>query len=132
MAWTRPPASLIALFKDALPLDPRIEPRTMFGCPCAFVSGNMFTGVHEDNVVFRLDEAGRAAAGRAIRAKPFMPGGRPMREYVAVAEADLDPKRLADWIGKSLAYAETLPAKAKKARKASAAKPKSAGRHRRA
>jgi hypothetical protein len=56
--WRKSPDDLIALFHAALPDDPRIERRKMFGYPCAFVGGNLFTGLHQENVIVRLAEKG--------------------------------------------------------------------------
>ncbi len=54
MAWKKALAALIEAFDAALPDDPRIERRKMFGCPCAFINDNMFTGIHEDGVIVRV------------------------------------------------------------------------------
>jgi TfoX/Sxy family transcriptional regulator of competence genes len=43
-----------------MPCSPEgVERRSMFGCPVAFVNGNMFTGVHNDEVSVRLSDADR-------------------------------------------------------------------------
>jgi len=47
--WRKSPDDLIALFYAALPEDPRVERRKMFGYPCAFVGGNLFSGLHADS-----------------------------------------------------------------------------------
>lgn len=77
---------LVAAFERTLPVDPRVERKAMFGCPCAFVNGNMFAGVYMDSVIVRLPEEGRAAAARDGFANAWAPGGKPMREYVAFPE----------------------------------------------
>ncbi len=120
MAWRKSPPELIALFDAALPDDARIERRKMFGYPCAFVNGNMFTGLHQEDWVVRLSEVDRDTAKQDLGAGMFEPmAGRPMREYVSLPEAVLsDDAALADWIGRSLAYASSLPVKVKKPRKA--------------
>jgi len=38
MAWRKSPEPLIQLFDEALPDDPLIERRKMFGYPCAFIN----------------------------------------------------------------------------------------------
>ena len=45
MAWTKAPQSLVDLFTESLPDDPRIERRKMFGFPSVFVGGNMCAGL---------------------------------------------------------------------------------------
>ena len=115
MAWRKSPAELIATFEAVLPDDPRVEPRKMFGYPCAFTGGNMFMGLHQENMVLRLAEDDRekylAQPGAAI----FSPmPGRTMREYV-VATPELlgDRAALKRWVARALSYAASLPVKAK-------------------
>jgi len=90
----------------------------MFGCPAAFVSGNMFTGLHQESMIVRLDIATRAAF-RRLGGQPFEPmSGRVMREYLAVPEAVLGEARsLRRWVGKAFAYSASLPPKTKAAKR---------------
>jgi hypothetical protein len=88
--WRKSPDDLIVLFHAALPDDPRIERRKMFGYPCAFVGGNLFTGLHQENVIVRLAETDRVAAIRKQGARLFEPmTGRPMREYIVLPKSPL-------------------------------------------
>jgi hypothetical protein len=126
-AWRKSPDDLIALFYAALPDDPRVERRKMFGYPCAFFRGNLFTGLHQENVIVRLAERDRLAAIDKHGARLFEPmAGRPMREYIVLPQAALaDRKELAAWLQRGFSYAISLPPKAKKpGRKA---KPTAAG-----
>jgi TfoX/Sxy family transcriptional regulator of competence genes len=119
MPWKNSPQALIDAFAAALPNDPRIDRRQMFGYPCAFVQGNMFTGLHEHRLLVRLPEAQRAELLQQAGATPFEPmPGRVMREYVVVPEAFLSkPQMLRSWIGSAFEYAASLPPKRpKKAR----------------
>src|SRR5215467_4054375 len=121
MKWRKAPEALVQTFKDAVPEAPRVERRTMFGYPCAFIAGNMFGGIYQDTVVVRLSEARRTAAIQRDGARPFEPmPGRPMREYVVVPSAAAeDTATLRRWLAEALDYAATLPPKAKgKPRKA--------------
>lgn len=87
----------------------------MFGCPCAFTGGNMFAGVHEQNLVLRLPEARREALVAAGIAGPFVVMGRSMREYVAVADAlRADETALRGLVAEAFVYASGLPLKVKK------------------
>lgn len=122
--WRKSPPSLIALFDAVLPDDPRVERRKMFGYPCAFVNGNMFTGLHQEDLIVRLDETDRAQAREEVGAETFEPmAGRPMREYVALPGDVLeDEATVAAWVQRALDFAGALPVKEKKPRKKKAAR----------
>src|SRR5687767_8704266 len=55
--WRKPDPALVAEFEAALPGLPGAERRQMFGCPCAFVNGQLFAGVHEDRLLVRVPDA---------------------------------------------------------------------------
>jgi len=112
-AWETSPAALVAAFDAALPRAPGVERRAMFGYPCAFVDGRMFTGLHERNLLVRLPDDERARLLAAPGARRFEPWpGRVMREYVAVPPAmQSDAAALRRWMARALAYARTLPPK---------------------
>ncbi len=105
-AWKTVPPELVERFDAALPRDAGVERRRMFGCPCAFVNGNMFAGLHEDRLLVRLpDEAPR---------RPCVMMGRTLREYAMLMEPLAMPRReLGRWIAAAFAYARRLPVKAK-------------------
>lgn len=106
-SWHKPDPALVDAFAAALPRA-GVERRQMFGCPCAFVNGNMFAGVHEHRLIVRVPSEA------ALR--PFAPMGRPMREYAAIEDAlDSDPHAVREWVARALAYTRTLPPKASKA-----------------
>ncbi len=86
----------------------------MFGYPAAFVNGNMAAGLHENGLVLRLDEKERDAL-RKIGGRPFVVMGRTMTGYI-LAPAEFTEKRaeLKKWLARSVAYAKSLPPKAKK------------------
>lgn len=119
MAWKKSSPQLIALFDEVAPGDPIAERRKMFGYPCAFVNGNMFIGLHQEDMVLRLSEADRAEMKTAHDAGPFEPTpGRAMKEYVSVPPAILNDRPALDsWIERSYAFASALPRKEKKRRK---------------
>jgi TfoX/Sxy family transcriptional regulator of competence genes len=117
--WERSSPELIARFDACLPKTPGVERRLMFGCPCAFVNGNMFTGLHEQRLIVRLGDQQRAAVLKQPDAEPFVVMGRTMREYVAFRDGRaLARRELSKWIKKGLDYARTLPPKADKPRAA--------------
>lgn len=112
--WEAPKPELVARFDACLPSAPGIERRRMFGCPCAFVNGNMFTGLHEQRLIMRLGERERAAALREAGVGPFVALGRTMREYVAFERAiERTPEEITAWMRKALAFAQSLPPKVK-------------------
>ena len=110
--WTPAPQEWIDAFDGALPEG--VERRKMFGYPAAFVNGNMAAGLHRDDLVLKLEEKDRAALMKA-GGKPFVVMGRTMGAFV-VAPSDFKnkPGDLKKWLGRSVAYAKSLPAKAKK------------------
>ena len=121
MAWIKSPQGLIDLFEEALPDDPRVERRKMFGYPCIFVGGNMCAGLHQEAMFARLSTADAAALPGA---KPFEPmPGRPMAGYLLVPDEVLaDEPALAALIAKAVAFTATMPPKEKKAKKRARAK----------
>ena len=120
MAWTKPSQSLMDLFDESLPDDPRIERRRMFGLPCAFVNGNMFAAVFQDDIIARLPPEDRAALEAAHGSLAFEPTpGRRMKAHVRLPE-DLvaDEAAVAEALGKALRYSAALPPKVKSVKKA--------------
>jgi len=110
--FTPAPQEWIEAFDAALPKD--AERRKMFGYPAAFVNGNMAAGLHRDDLVLKLDEKNRDALMKA-GGKPFVVMGRTMKEFVvAPAEMRDKPSELKKWISRSIAFAASLPPKAKK------------------
>jgi TfoX/Sxy family transcriptional regulator of competence genes len=112
--WRKAPADMIDLFLCTLQLFPQAEVRRMFGYPCAFVNGQMFTGLHQEHMILRLSEADRRELLALEGAHLFEPmPGRPMREYAVVPPAILSsPDKLESWLERSLRYASSLPPKA--------------------
>ena len=118
MKWRRPPEELVELFHSVIPNGPA-DFRPMFGSPCYWVNGNMFTAVHQESIIVRLPQNERDELLAQPGASHFEPmEGRPMREYVVLPPRVLeDREALQGWIGKGMAYAASLPPKQKKARK---------------
>jgi len=114
--WEKAPQKLVDLFYFVMEAHPQANLRKMFGYPCAFYNNNMFVGLHERNLVVRLEKKELEKAFIAKAGKPFEPmSGRVMKEYLALNEEVLsDPKQVAEFIKKSFDYVKTLPAKQKK------------------
>jgi TfoX/Sxy family transcriptional regulator of competence genes len=127
--WTKPPEALVALFGKLLDGLPGTELRQMFGCPVAFVSGNMLSGLHQSSMMLRLSDTDRAAFQQRYRARLFEPiPGRAMREYVVLPDSLLeDPRELKRWVARGHAYVASLPPKQRRSRQASARRPTKKG-----
>ena len=109
--FTKTPPEIVAAFDAASPSRADIERRTMFSYPALFVKGNMFAFTFGPKIAVRANGATRAKPGM----KRFEPmPGRPMGEYVEVPAKDMKGAPLKRWMAEGLAYADTLPAKAKK------------------
>jgi hypothetical protein len=75
----------------------------------------MLCGLFEDQMMVRLSEADRAKATLEAAARPFAPGGRPMREYVVLPlQIVADARQLDAWLERAMAFVGSLPAKTAK------------------
>lgn len=112
--WKKAPQALQEAFLAALPAREDVEPKRMFGYPCAFVNGNMFAGLHEGRMIVRLPE-------EAV-VRPCVIMGRTMKEYALFAAAEaLPPDFMAAWIERGYDYTRGLPANAPRVPKAGSA-----------
>jgi TfoX/Sxy family transcriptional regulator of competence genes len=110
--WQPAPQEWIDAFDAALPKD--VERRKMFGYPAAFVNGNMAGGLYRDGLVLKLDEKDRDTLLKA-GGEPFVVMGRTMGAFVvAPSNFKEKPAELKKWLARSIAFAASLPAKAKK------------------
>lgn len=127
MKWRKPSEELIKTFEGITPGPPAVS-RQMFGFPAAFINGNMFMGLHQEDMILRLPEESRAELLKISGAKVFEPmPGRPMHEYVVVPPALIkDRGKLSAWAAKALEYGSSLPPKSGKASKKKAASKQSA------
>jgi TfoX/Sxy family transcriptional regulator of competence genes len=120
MAWVKVPPEHHPLFHAALPKDPRVETRLMFGGVAASVNGHLFAGLFGRSTMIWLDDAGRAEALALEGAAPFDPmgDGRMRSDKVMLPEAMMDePDELRRWVGRAFAAAAKLPPKAAKPKK---------------
>ncbi len=120
MPWEKSPPELIDRFHAALPEDPRVQRRQMFGYPAAIAGGNHFAGTFQASIVVRLDEQGYRDLLALPGAEPFEPlPGRSMRGYAVLPESVRDdPAALSAWLERSFAHAAAMPAKQPKPRAA--------------
>lgn len=117
--WKKSPQKLIDLFYEMMTGVPGADLKKMFGYPCAFLNGNMFVGLHQEDLVLRLSEKDREEVFAKNEGVVFAPMvGRVMREYVVLTEQIIysNKKRIKELIGRSLSFAQSLPVKEKKKR----------------
>lgn len=116
-SFEKSPPELVARFNAILDehAQPDVSRRPMFGYPCAWINGNMATGLFARQWWLRLADADREALLALPGAHPFevMPG-KAMGAYVTMPD-DLvaDDTRLGEWIDRSLAFTRTMPPKKK-------------------
>ena len=117
-AFTKAPEEMVRTFESAMKDFPMAMQRKMFGYPAAFVNGNMFAGLFQDEMFLRLADDDRAAIRKEYGTPLFEPmPSRPMRGYVEVPRYVLkSPRLLRTWQTKGMEYTKTLPAKGKKQR----------------
>ncbi|MGI9333534.1 MAG: TfoX/Sxy family protein [Gammaproteobacteria bacterium] len=119
MAWRKSSPELVELFERCIPDDSRVERRQMFGFPSAFVNGNLFMGLHQENFILRLGPEDRETMTNDLGAVAFEPmPGKAMREYVCLPAALMgDVGALKSWIDRSRDFAATVPSKKKRTKK---------------
>ena len=113
--FVKPSAALVERFEAVLGRvrTPETTRRPMFGHPCAWVGGNMATGLFAESWWVRLSPDRLAAVMASGEGRPFqvMPG-RDMKGYAALpAEAVADDRRIDAWVREALDYTATLPPK---------------------
>lgn len=87
--------------------------KQMFGYPCAWIGGNMATGLFAQSWWVRLAPARLAEVLASGEATGFevMPG-RPMKGYAVMRDPVVgDDTRLDAWLGEAFDYTATLPPK---------------------
>lgn len=98
--------------REALGPRPGLSEREMFGGLGFMLGGNMCCGVTGDSLVARVGPGAYDDALETPDARPFDFTGREMRGWVFVDHDGLSSDRaLAEWVGRSLEFVETLPPK---------------------
>ena len=119
MPWKKANPELISILEKQM-LGCQCDRRMMFGAPTYFINGNMFAGVHEDNIIIRLSEGDRKEIFTQYKdAKPFTPmGTHVMKEYAAVGEDFVRNEGvLKHWLDRAYKYAASLSPKISKSRR---------------
>ena len=109
---------LVARFGEVLDrvASPDTSRKPMFGYPCAWVGGNMATGLFAQHWWVRLppDELAAVLASGEAHTFEVMPG-REMKGYAVMPDDVVaDDRQVDDWVGRALAYTATMPPKAPK------------------
>ncbi|MGH8940130.1 MAG: TfoX/Sxy family protein [Actinomycetes bacterium] len=118
MKMPKPTEADLDRFRSALPEDPRVEVKPMFGQLGAFVNGNMFAGLFGADVGVKLDDPALVEL-RNAGGTPFGPAERPMSGYLSLpAEVRDDPAAAEGWVRRSFAHVAAMPPKVKAAKKA--------------
>ncbi len=92
---------------------PDITRRQMFGYPCAWIGGNMTSGLFAQDWWVSVADPDREALLAMPGGRPFevMPG-KAMGRYVVLPPAVLaDDAQVDAWLDKAIAYTRTLPPK---------------------
>ena len=91
---------------------PGVREQKMFGGLCFMLDGNMACGILGSELVVRIGRENLDDVLSRPHSRPFDMTGRPMRSFVYVAAAGLaTDDGLAEWAGRGIAYAASLPPK---------------------
>jgi TfoX/Sxy family transcriptional regulator of competence genes len=94
----------------------------MFGGIGFMLKGNLIAGTSQRGLLLRVGKDLEAEALARPGVRPMEMRGRRMVGYVYVDPSGLDEAAIRAWLHLAVPYVQTLPAKAKKARKARPAK----------
>jgi hypothetical protein len=86
-----------------------VTEKKMFGGLAFLVHGNMSVGVRGSELIVRVDPSETEAALGQPGVRIFDITGRPMKGWLLVSGDSLGQKALSSWVGKGLAYAQSLP-----------------------
>jgi TfoX/Sxy family transcriptional regulator of competence genes len=88
--------------------------KKMFGGIAFLLKGNMCCGVHQSELIVRLDPEETDSALKQPHTKLFDLTGRPMKGWILVEPAGLKTdSQLGKWVSVAAKYAGSLPAKKK-------------------
>src|SRR2546428_9065770 len=87
-----------------------LSEKKMFGGLAFLVHGNMSCGIHGSELIVRIDPETTESALSEPGTRIFDMTGRPMKGWLLVGAAGLkDVKAVAQWDGRGLDYAASLP-----------------------
>jgi TfoX/Sxy family transcriptional regulator of competence genes len=115
--FTKSSPQLVERYKAALERHsaPDITRRQMFGYPCAWIGGNMVSGLFGDDWWVRVSEADRERLLELPGAHQLevMPGKAMGRSVVLPADVVASDPDLDTWLQRAIAFTRTLPPKTK-------------------
>lgn len=105
-------AALAGRIREALPPDPSLTEKAMFGGIAWLRAGNMFIGIVGDELMVRVGKPNHAQALTAPHVRPMDFSGRPMEGYIYVAAvgcASVDQIR--PWVDAALTFVSDAQAR---------------------
>ena len=97
--------------RDVLDQEDGVTERKMFGGLAFMVRGHMACGIVGADVMLRLGAEAAEEALKRPHVRPMDFTGRPLSGMVYVGPDGLRGASLRRWVGKSVAFVETLPPK---------------------
>jgi hypothetical protein len=87
-----------------------VQEKTLFGCACFLLRGNVLVGVWGDSLVARVGPKEYEAALLEEHVGEFDITGKPMKGWVRVRPAGVEKdEQLDDWVGRALKFVSKLP-----------------------
>lgn len=104
--------TLAARIRKSLARKRGIEEKTLFGCFCLLLNGNVLVGVWKNSLIVRLgDEQGEEALLEP-HVRPFDITGKAMKGWVVVTPESIEADdQLRGWIQRAVKFVGKLPAK---------------------
>jgi hypothetical protein len=104
--------SLAARIHKALARKKGIEEKTLFGCFCLLLNGNVLVGVWKNSLIVRLSDEQGEDALLEPHVRPFDITGKAMKGWVVVAPDGIEEDgQLRQWIQRAVRFVGKLPAK---------------------
>jgi hypothetical protein len=104
--------NLASRIRSALGRKKGIEEKTLFGCFCLLLNGNVLVGVWKRSLIVRLGSEQGEDALLEPHVRPFDITGKAMKGWVVVApEGIYDDDQLGQWVQRAVKFVANLPAK---------------------
>ncbi len=104
--------SLAERIRTALSRKRGIEEKTLFGCFCLLLNGNVLVGVWKNSLIVRLGNEQGEDALLEPHVRPFDITGKAMKGWVVVAPDGIeDDGQLKGWIQRAVKFVGKLPGK---------------------
>ena len=104
--------NLAARIRKNLARKKNIEEKTLFGCFCLLLNGNVLVGVWKNSLIVRLGNEQGEDALLELHVRPFDITGKAMKGWVAVAPEGIEnDDQLKGWIQRAVKFVGKLPGK---------------------